>query len=303
MNVRKVGIVGCGLMGSGIALACAKAAIPTVVCEVNQELLEKGIKRLFSYIEKMIAKERATETDRETIKSHLSGTTDLTDFHDCDLIIEAIPEKIELKTELFTKLDKLVKSEAIFATNTSSLKVKDVARSTSRTDRFLGLHFFNPVPVMKLVEVVRTDEVDSEVFKSAMAFIERLGKVGVACLDTTGFVVNRLLVPYLLDAIRAYQAGIASVRDIDNAMRLGCGYPMGPLTLLDFVGLDTTYHVAEIMTCEFGKEMYHSPILLQKMVKKGLYGKKSGRGFYDYSSDEPVPNDKELQELVSAEDD
>jgi len=301
--IKKVGVVGLGQMGSGIAQVAAQGGYNILATDASEEFIAKGIRNITKQLDKAIEKGKLDADGKAKILGNIKTTTEMSDFADCDLVIEAVIENMAAKKEIFGELDKICKPETILATNTSSLPVGDLAAVTKRRDRFVGLHFFNPVPVMKLVEVVRTDEVDSEVFKSAMAFIERLGKVGVACLDTTGFVVNRLLVPYLLDAIRAYQAGIASVRDIDNAMRLGCGYPMGPLTLLDFVGLDTTDHVAEIMTCEFGKEMYHSPILLQKMVKKGLYGKKSGRGFYDYSSDEPVPNDKELQELMSAEDD
>jgi 3-hydroxybutyryl-CoA dehydrogenase len=299
MEIKKVGVLGCGLMGAGIAHTCARNGFPTIVREINQELLDKGLKGVFGFIDKSIERKKGTVFERRQVKNHLSGTTRFEDLADCDLIIEAIPENLELKNETFGALDKIVGKNTIFASNTSSLKVVDMARATARKDKFLGMHFFNPVPVMKLVEVVRTKETSDEAFAAAMAFVKKIDKVGVACIDTTGFVVNRLLVPYLLDAIRAYEAGIASVQDIDNAMMLGCGYPMGPLTLLDFVGLETTHYIGGIMTQEFGLPQYHSPRLLQKMVEKGWYGKKSKMGFYDYSSGDPVPNDAGLKKLLA----
>jgi 3-hydroxybutyryl-CoA dehydrogenase len=298
MEIKKVGILGCGLMGSGIAHTAARCGFPTIVREVNQELLDKGIKKIFGDIDKSIERKKGTIFERRQVTNFLTGTTKLEDLAGCDIIIEAIPENLDLKNEQFGVLDKVCGKQTIFASNTSSLKVVDMARATQRKDKFIGLHFFNPVPVMKLVEVVRTKETSDEAFTAALKFVKQIEKVGVACIDTTGFVVNRLLVPYLLDAIRAYEAGIASVQDIDNAMMLGCGYPMGPLTLLDFVGLETTHYIAGIMTKEFGLPQYHSPKLLQKMVEKGFYGKKSKVGFYDYSKGDPIPNDAELKKLL-----
>ncbi|MBS1261686.1 MAG: 3-hydroxybutyryl-CoA dehydrogenase [Calditrichaeota bacterium] len=298
-DIRTVGVAGCGLMGSGIALASALAGFPTTVREVDERTLDAGLARLHRYLGRMIEKERASEDDRKRVNENLAGATDLRELAGRDLIIEAVPERLELKAELFRDLDAIAKPEAIFASNTSSLKIREIAAATNRRDRFLGLHFFNPAPVMKLVEVVRADEVSEQVYAAALAFVERLGKVAVACRDTTGFVVNRLLVPYLLDAIRAFEAGVAGVRDIDNGMMYGCGYPMGPLALLDFIGHDTTEHVADVMTAEFGREMYRAPRLLRAMVAAGMLGKKSGGGFYDYSGDEPVPNDDRLRALVA----
>ncbi len=288
MEIKKVGVLGCGLMGSGIAHTCARNGFPTVVREVNQQLLDKGIKKIFGDIDKSIERKKGTVFERRQVTNYLTSTTKMEALAGCDIIIEAIPENLDLKNEMFGQLDKLVGKDTIFASNTSSLKVVDMAQATQRKDKFIGLHFFNPVPVMKLVEVVRTKETSDEAFSAALAFVKKIDKVGVACIDTTGF-----------DAIRAYEAGIATVQDIDNAMMLGCGYPMGPLTLLDFVGLETTHYIAGIMTKEFGLPQYHSPKLLQKMVDKGWYGKKSKVGFYDYSSGDPVPNDKGLKDLLA----
>lgn len=299
MEIKKVGVLGCGLMGSGIAHTAARAGFPTLVREVNQELLEKGIGRIFTFIDKGIALGKTKVSERRQVKNHLTGTTELKDLADCDIIIEAIPENLELKNEIFASLDGIAGENTIFTSNTSSLKIIDMTFATKRRDKFLGTHFFNPVPVMKLVEVVRMEETSDEAFDAVMDFVDKIDKVGVACLDTTGFVVNRLLTPYLLDAIRAFEAGIATVQDIDNAMMMGCGYPMGPLTLLDLVGLETTHHIAGIMTDEFKLPQYESPILLQKMVDKGWYGRKSKIGFYDYSSGEPVPNDDALKALLA----
>jgi 3-hydroxybutyryl-CoA dehydrogenase len=298
MQIRKVGVLGCGLMGSGIAHVSAAAGFNTVVREIDENLLRKGIGRLFGFIDKSIGRGKMSEFEKRQVSTHLRGTTDLKELKDCDLIIEAITENLDAKNQQWKELDSLCAKHTIFATNTSSLKVRDQAAATRRPDRFIGMHFFNPVPVMKLVEVVRTDTTSEETFKAALEWVKSIDKVGVACIDTTGFVVNRLLVPYLLDGIRAYEAGIATVTDIDNAMMLGCGYPMGPLTLLDFVGLDTTHYIAGIMTKEFDLPQYHSPKLLKTMVDKGLMGKKSGKGFYDYSKGEPVPNDEELTGLL-----
>jgi len=298
MQIKKVGVLGCGLMGSGIAHVSAAAGYDTVAREVDDKLLQKGLGRLYGFIDKSIGRGKMSEFEKRQVSTHLRGTIDLKDLKDCDLVIEAITENLEAKTQQWRELDQLCASHTIFATNTSSLKVSDQAAATKRPDRFVGMHFFNPVPVMKLVEVVKTGKTSDETFKAALAWVKSIDKVGVACIDTSGFVVNRLLVPYLLDGIRAYEAGIATVTDIDNAMMLGCGYPMGPLTLLDFVGLDTTHYIAGIMTDEFDLPQYRSPKLLQTMVEKGLMGKKSGKGFYDYSKGDPVPNDGELKGLL-----
>jgi len=287
MAIRKVGVVGCGLMGSGIAQVCAAAGFETVVREVAQELVEKGLKgiekNLARLVEKGVEKGGIAEATKEEIRGRLKGTTAIGDLRDCDLVIEAIIEQLPAKKELFGSLDKLCPPSTIFASNTSSLTITEIARSTKRPERFVGLHFFNPVPVMKLVEVVRTIATDAVVYEEAMAFGAKLGKTPVRAHDSTGFIVNRLLVPYLLDAIRALEEGVGSIEDIDNSMKLGCGHPMGPLTLLDFVGLDTTYYISQIMYDEFKERRFAAPPLLKRMVLAGWNGRKSGRGFYDYS--------------------
>lgn len=292
MEIKKVGVLGCGLMGGGIAQTAAMAGYETVVREVSDDLLTKG----FAGIEKSLAKfaEKGTITaDQQTeMRGRLKGTTSLEDLADCDIIIEAIIENLETKRETYLRLDDLCKPETIFASNTSSLSITQMMTVTSaeRQQRFIGMHFFNPVPLMKLVEVIRTILTDASVYEDAVTFAASLGKVPVRTDDRTGFIVNRLLVPYMLDAIRALEEGVASIVDIDNAMKLGCGYPMGPLTLGDFVGLDTTYYISEIMFNEFREKRFASPPLLKRMVMAGLYGRKSGRGFYDYSDPKnPVP--------------
>lgn len=282
MKIEKVGVLGCGLMGSGIAEVCAKAGIETVVREVNSDFLEKGMARLQKSLDRGVEKGKLSAEDRDASLKRLSGTTDDGDLADCDLIIEAIVENVEEKCRTYAALDGIVKKEALFASNTSSLTITELAMSTERSDRFLGLHFFNPVPVMKLVEVVRTLMTSDEAFASAFEFVEAIGKQPVAANDNSGFIVNRLLVPYLLDAIRALENGVGSVEDIDKAMQLGCAHPMGPLRLLDFVGLDTTYYIANIMFEEYRETRFAPPPLLKKMVLAGRYGKKSGRGFYEY---------------------
>ncbi len=285
MAIKKVGVLGCGLMGAGIAQTAATAGFDVTVREVTNELCERG----FAGIDKSLAKfaEKGTITpDQQTeIRGRLKGTTDLADLADCDIIIEAIIENLDLKRETYQQLDALCKPETIFASNTSSLSITEMMTATSaeRQQRFVGLHFFNPVPLMKLVEVVRTILTDEAVYEQAVEFGTQLGKVPVRADDKTGFIVNRLLVPYMLDAIRALEEGVGSIVDIDNAMKLGCGYPMGPFTLGDFVGLDTTYYIAEIMFDEFREKRFAPPPLLKRMVLAGLYGRKSGRGFYDYS--------------------
>lgn len=296
MEIRKVGVLGCGLMGSGIAQTCATAGMEVVVREVSDELCERG----FAGIEKSLAKfaEKGTITAEQQaeIRGRMKGTTELGDLADCDLIVEAIIENLDLKRDTYKRLDELCKAETVFASNTSSLSITEMMTATSaeRQKRFIGLHFFNPVPLMKLVEVVRTILTDEEVYESAVEFGRKLGKVPVRADDRSGFIVNRLLVPYLLDSIRALEEGVGSIVDIDNGMKLGCGHPMGPLTLLDFVGLDTTYYIAEIMFNEFREQRFAPPPLLKRMVLAGLYGRKSGRGFYDYTADARNPTPMKL---------
>src|ERR671912_453644 len=292
MEIKKVGVLGCGLMGSGIAQTAASAGFETVVREVSDDLIQKG----FVGIEKSLAKfaEKGTITPEQQagIRGRMTGTTALEDLADCDIIIEAIIENLDTKRETYKRLDELCKPETIFASNTSSLSITEMMTATSaeRQRRFVGLHFFNPVPLMKLVEVVRTILTDEAVYETAVAFGKQLGKVPVRADDRSGFIVNRLLVPYLLDSIRALEEGVGSIVDIDNGMKLGCGHPMGPLTLLDFVGLDTTYYIAEIMFAEFRVRRFAAPPLPKRMVNAGLYGRKSGRGFYDYADPKnPVP--------------
>jgi 3-hydroxybutyryl-CoA dehydrogenase len=296
MEIRKVGVLGCGLMGSGIAQTAASAGFDVVVREVSDELCEKG----FAGIEKSLARfaEKGTITaeQKTEIRGRLSGTTRFEDLHDCDIIIEAIIENLDTKRDTYRQLDAICKPETIFASNTSSISITEMMTATSaeRQKRFIGMHFFNPVPLMKLVEVVRTILTDEAVYEQAVEFGKKLGKVPVRAGDKTGFIVNRLLVPYMLDAIRALEEGVGSIVDIDTAMKLGCGYPMGPFTLGDFVGLDTTYYIAEIMFNEFREKRFAPPPLLKRMVLAGLYGRKSGRGFYDYTSDPKSPTPMNL---------
>lgn len=289
--MKTVGIAGCGLMGSGIAQISAQAGYKTIVREVNDELLKKGLGKIEDFLSKGVAKGKVTEEQKKAVLANLSGTTRLADLKDADIVIEAAIENIALKKELFGELDRLCPEQTIFASNTSSLTITEMAAATKRPDRFVGLHFFNPVPLMKLVEVVRTIATSQATFDAAFAFAKTLGKEPIACKDNSGFVVNLLLVPYLLDAIRAVENGVASIEDIDKGMMLGCGYPMGPLTLLDFVGLDTTYYIANIMFEEYREAKYAPPPLLRKMVLAGLHGKKSGKGFYDYSGENPKATD------------
>jgi 3-hydroxybutyryl-CoA dehydrogenase len=277
-------------MGSGIAQVAATAGFDVTVLEVEQKFLDKG----FAAIEKSLAKfadKGVLKESPEKVRARLRGTTKKEDLADCDLVIEAIIENVEEKKKMYASIDGLVKKEAIFATNTSSISVTELLTSTKRPERFIGMHFFNPVPLMKLVEVARTIATANDVFETAYEFGKKLGKVPVRTSDKTGFIVNRLLVPYLLDAIRAYEEGVGSVEDIDNAMKLGAGHPMGPLTLLDFVGLDTTYYITHVMFDEFKERRFASPPLLKRMVMAGWYGRKTGKGFYDYSDpSNPKPN-------------
>jgi len=290
-----VGVLGCGLMGSGIAQVAATAGFDVIVLEVEQKFLDKG----FAGIEKSLAKfaERPpdkggiTAQQKDAIRARLKGTTNKQDLADCDIVIEAIIENVEDKKKMFASLDPIVKKDAIFASNTSSISITELLTSTKRPERFVGLHFFNPVPLMKLVEVVRTIATATDVYDTAYEFGKKLGKTPVRTSDKTGFIVNRLLVPYMLDAIRAYEEGVGSIDDIDNAMKLGCGYPMGPFVLLDFVGLDTTYYITHVMYDEFKERRFASPPLLKRLVMAGWYGRKTGKGFYDYSDPaNPKPN-------------
>jgi len=283
MAIKTVGVLGCGLMGSGIAQVCAAAGYKTTVREVSQILLEKGIGRIQKFVEDGVAKGKVTADARDETLGNLSGTTTFEGLKDCDLIIEAIVENLDDKKQTYQALEKIVKKEAIFLSNTSSLCITELAAATERPDRFGGLHFFNPVPLMKLVEVIRALTTSDETYQTVFAFAQSLGKEPITAPDRPGFIVNRLLVPYLLDAIRAYENGLGSLADIDKGMKLGCGYPMGPFTLLDFVGLDTTYFIANIMFEEFREPAYAPPPLLKRMVLAGRLGKKSGRGFYEYA--------------------
>jgi 3-hydroxybutyryl-CoA dehydrogenase len=296
MEIKKIGVLGCGLMGSGIAQVAATAGYDTVVKEVSDEFINKGFAGIEKSLSKFAEKGTISADQQREIRARLSGTTNFEDLADCDIIIEAIIENLEEKRNTYRQLDALCRPETIFASNTSSLSITEMMTATSpeRQTRFVGLHFFNPVPLMKLVEVVRTILTDEAVYEQAVDFGKKLGKVPVRASDKTGFIVNRLLVPYMLDSIRALEEGVASIVDIDNAMKLGCGYPMGPLTLGDFVGLDTTYYIAEIMFNEFREKRFAPPPLLKRMVLAGLYGRKSGRGFYDYTKDPRNPTPMNL---------
>jgi 3-hydroxybutyryl-CoA dehydrogenase len=292
MQIKKVGVLGCGLMGSGIAQIAAQAGYETVVREVEQKFLDKGLAGIDKSLGKFVEKGKMQASDKDACMGRLKGTTSLDDLADCDIVIEAIIENAQLKRETYAALDKIVKPEAIFASNTSSLTITELSMATARPKQFVGLHFFNPVPLMKLVEVVRTILTNDESFNTAFEFAKSLGKEPVSCRDNSGFIVNRLLVPYILDAIRAFEEGVGSIEDIDKAMVLGCGYPMGPFTLLDFVGLDTTYYITDVMYGEYQEKRFASPALLRKMVLAGRFGRKTGAGFYDYSGEKPVPFDR-----------
>jgi len=295
MEIEKVGVLGCGLMGSGIAQVCATAGFDVTVLEVEQKFLDKGFagieKSLAKFAERPPEKGGITAQQKDEIRAHLKGSTDKRDLAHCDIVIEAVIENVAEKKAMYASIDAIVNKHAVFASNTSSISITELMTATKRPERFIGLHFLNPVPLMKLVEVVRTIATADEVYEAAYEFAKKLGKVPVRTSDKTGFVVNRLLVPYLLDAIRAYEEGVGSIEDIDNAMKLGCGYPMGPFTLLDFVGLDTTYYITHVMYDEFKERRFASPPLLKRLVMAGWYGRKSGKGFYDYSDpNKPVPN-------------
>ena len=281
--MKTVGVVGCGLMGAGIAQVSAQAGFTTWVREVDKPTLEKGLGRIRKFLEDGVAKGKIDAAAKDETLGRIKGTTGLQDLATCDLVIEAVVESLDAKRAVFSTLDKIVPASTVLASNTSSLSITEIAATASRPERVVGLHFFNPVPLMKLVEVIRALPTNDAAFGQAKAFVEKLGKTAVVAKDTPGFVVNRLLVPYLLDAARIYESGVASKEDIDNGMKLGCGYPMGPLTLLDFVGLDTTLSIANIMFEEFKLPQYAAPPLLKRMVLAGYLGRKSGRGFYDYS--------------------
>lgn len=283
MSIERVGVVGCGLMGSGIAQVAAQAGCEVVVREVSEALIEKGLGSIEKNLQRLVDKGTLPDSTRSQIRGRLRGTTSLEDLSKQDLIIEAIIEQAPAKKELFAALDRICQPQTIFASNTSSVSITEIAAATKRPGRVLGMHFFNPVPVMKLVEVIRTIATDPAVFEEMVAFGMRLGKIPVRTTDRTGFIVNRLLVPYILDAIRALEEGVGTIEDIDNSMKLGCAHPMGPLTLLDFVGLDTTYYIANIMFDEFKEKRFAPPPLLKRMVLAGWNGRKTGRGFYDYS--------------------
>jgi 3-hydroxybutyryl-CoA dehydrogenase len=298
MEIKKVGVLGCGLMGSGIAQASATAGFPVTVLEVEQKRIEKGFEVIRKSLDKLSAKGALTEP-ADAVLARLRGTTRKEDLADCDFVVEAVIENLDEKRKVFAAIDPVVKRSAIFASNTSSISITEIMTATARPGQFVGLHFFNPVPLMKLVEVARTIATTEEAFETACAFGAKLGKVPVRTSDKTGFIVNRLLVPYLLDAIRAFEEGVGSVADIDASMKLGCGYPMGPFTLLDFVGLDTTYYITHVMFDEFKEKRFSSPSLLKRMVMAGWYGKKNGKGFYNWSNpDKPVAQDAALRGLA-----
>jgi len=284
MTIKKVGVLGCGLMGSGIAQVCAASGYETVVREVDDIILKKGLDRVRKFLEDGVAKGKVTAAARDTTLGNLSGATTFEALKECDLIVEAIVENLEQKRETYASLEPIVKPDTIFVSNTSSLCITELAASTQRPDRFGGLHFFNPVPLMKLVEVIRALTTSDDTYQTVFDFAQSLGKTPITAPDRPGFIVNRLLVPYLLDAVRAYENGLGTLEDIDNGMKLGCGYPMGPFTLLDFVGLDTTYYIANIMFEEFREPAYAPPPLLKRMVLAGYLGRKSGRGFYTYGT-------------------
>ena len=291
MEIRNVGVVGCGLMGSGIAQVAAMAGFPTVVREVSTELLDKGLASIEKSLKKLAEKGSLSADQATKSSARLKPTLKLDDFADCDLVIEAVIENLDRKREVFAQLDKIVKPEAVFASNTSSLSITEMMTATQRAPQFLGMHFFNPVPLMKLVELVKTVVTDPATVQLGLDYAHRVGKTPILTSDRAGFIVNRLLVPYLLDAIRALEEGFGSIEDIDNGMKLGCNHPMGPLTLLDFVGIETTYYIAEILFNEYREKRFAPPPLMKRMVLAGMYGRKSGKGFYDYRDPKnPRPN-------------
>ena len=289
-EIGKVGILGAGLMGHGIAQVTAQAGYDVVLREVDQATLEKGLGKIDRQLARAVEKGKATQEDADAVRGRIQGTVDYGDLAGSDLVIEAITEDLGLKLEMWKEVDAIVKPEAYFATNTSSLAVIDQAASTGRPERFLGLHFFNPAQVMKLLEVIRCVTTSDEAFQAGLDYGAKIGKLTVQTRDTAGFIVNRLLVPYLLDGIRGYEEGIGSIAEIDDAMKAGAGHPMGPLTLSDFVGLDTLGAICDVLFDEFRERRFAKPPTLRKMLSAGWYGRKSGMGFYDYSGEAPVPN-------------
>jgi 3-hydroxybutyryl-CoA dehydrogenase len=289
MEISKVGVLGCGLMGHGITQICAQVGWEVVVREVSQEKLDGGIGKISKQLSRAVEKGKLEQADADAVLARIQPTLDYSDLGECDLVIEAITEDLELKLEMWKEVDAIAKRDAYFATNTSSLSVADQAAVTSRPERFLGLHFFNPAQVMPLLEVVRAEGTGDDAARIGFELGEKLGKTTVAARDNRGFIVNRLLVPYMLDAIRAYEQGIGSIEDIDTGMKAGASHPMGPLTLADFVGLDTLASIADVMHDAYGEERFASPPTLTKLVEAGHYGRKSGRGFYDYSGERPEP--------------
>lgn len=283
MEIKRVGVVGCGLMGSGIVEVCARSGYDVVVREVDDDLLRRGLSRVESSMARAVERGKLAEEEMRSARGRITGTTTLADLGDADLVVEAVVEKRELKKAVFTELDRLCPPRTIFASNTSSLSVTEMASVTSRPPQFLGMHFFNPVPVMKLVELIRGFLTSEETMAAGRRFAESVGKTVVVCKDSPGFIVNLLLVPYLLDAVRALELGVATKEDIDTAVQLGLAHPMGPLTLLDYVGIDTTYFIAEAMFEEFKDPRYAAPPMMKKMVLAGYHGRKTGRGFYDYA--------------------
>ena len=290
-EITKVGVLGAGLMGHGIAQVVAQAGHDVVLREVDQERLDKGIGKIERQLGKAIEKGKLEQPEADGVKERIQGTLDYGDFADCDLVIEAITEDLDQKLEMWRELDGIVKDGAVLATNTSSLSVIDQAAATKRPESFIGLHFFNPAQVMPLVEVIRGITSSDEAFATGVDFVEKLGKLGVQTKDKAGFIVNRLLVPYLLDGMRAYEEGVGSIAEIDDAMKAGAGHPMGPLTLSDFVGLDTLGAICDVMFDEFRERRFAQPPILRKMLAAGWYGRKSGKGFYDYSGEKPVPSE------------
>jgi 3-hydroxybutyryl-CoA dehydrogenase len=288
MEIEQVGVVGCGLMGHGIAQVAAQAGYEVVVREIDQAVLDRGLGRIEKQLARAVERGKLDQADADAVRGRIDGTLDYADLAGCDLIIEAITEGLDAKRDMWRQVESVATPEAIFATNTSSLAVIDQAAVTGRPERFLGLHFFNPPQVMKLVEVVRSVTTSDEAFEIGRRFADSLGKLAIPTRDNAGFIVNRLLVPYMLDAIRAYEEGVASIDEIDEAMKAGAGHPMGPLTLADFVGLDTLGAICDVMFDEFRERRFARPPTLRKMVSAGWYGRKSGRGFYDYSGDAPV---------------
>ena len=283
MSIKKIGVIGCGLMGSGIAQVIAQKGFQVIVREVSEDFLEKGLDRIQGFLAAGVKRGKVSQEEMDTTLGNISGTTLIKDLADCDLVIEAIVENLEAKKAVFAELDKVVKPEAILSSNTSSISITAIASATDRPDKCIGIHFMQPVPIMKLVEIVRPEITSEETYNRSRAFIESLSKVTVTAKDTPGFIVNLLLVPYLCEAVRAVEQGLATVEDIDTAMKLGTGVPMGPLTLLDFVGLDTTLYIMDVLFDEFHDSKYAAPPLLRRMVAAGMYGKKAGKGFYTYN--------------------